>query len=133
MRLSSPTFRSSCSRRTDSLTLSRRRIRTGATIQTASALLLHLVQACPADLASQVRKKLAKPTSSNGGMTTGGGDVEMEDDLGLGTRMLGHGEAQPGGDDEGDALVRARLSSFPSTLCARLSDSVRRSRRCRSC
>ncbi|GAA5903419.1 hypothetical protein JCM8208_001915 [Rhodotorula glutinis] len=80
------------------------RIRTGATIQTASALLLHLVQACPADLASQVRKKLAKPTSSNGGITTGGGDVEMEDDLGLGTRMLGHGEAQPGGDDEGDAL-----------------------------
>ncbi|GAA5844309.1 hypothetical protein JCM9279_001763 [Rhodotorula babjevae] len=80
------------------------RLRTGATIQTVSALLLHLVQTCPADLAFQIRKKLAKQGSVNGGVTRGGADVDMVDDLGLGTRLLSHDEPHAAGEDEGDAL-----------------------------
>ncbi|KPV73441.1 uncharacterized protein RHOBADRAFT_55179 [Rhodotorula graminis WP1] len=86
------------------------RIRTGATIQTVSALLLHLVQTCPADLASQIRKKLAKSTSTDGGVTTGGADVDMDDDLGLGTRVLGPAETQGEGEGEGDILERPNSS-----------------------
>ncbi|CDR46094.1 RHTO0S12e00276g1_1 [Rhodotorula toruloides] len=66
------------------------RLRTGATIQTVSALLLHLVQTCPADLQLEVRKKLAqhaaRANASSSQITTDG-DVDMED-LGVGRRLL---------------------------------------------
>ncbi|BGP35332.1 Sister chromatid cohesion protein 2 [Rhodotorula toruloides] len=66
------------------------RLRTGATIQTVSALLLHLVQTCPADLQLEVRKKLAQHTAranASSSQTMADGDVEMED-LGLGKRLI---------------------------------------------
>ncbi|BGP51653.1 Sister chromatid cohesion protein 2 [Rhodotorula kratochvilovae] len=70
------------------------RLRTGATIQTVSALLLHLVQTCPADLHAQVRRKLAQQAKAEGDGVVGGEDVEMEDELGLGARLLENGRSQ---------------------------------------
>ncbi|GAA6018662.1 hypothetical protein JCM8202_000602 [Rhodotorula sphaerocarpa] len=47
------------------------RIRTGATIQTVSTLLLHLVQTCPADVPGRIRKRFARQSRPTGE------DIEM--------------------------------------------------------
>jgi len=115
------------------LLLLRRRLRTGATIQTVSALLLHLVQTCPADLASQVRKKIAKQVSPDVAVTMGGADADMDDDLGLGARLLNQAEGQAGGDDEEDTLVRPCTAPPSRSLREERTDAVLRSPLCRSC
>ncbi|GEM10950.1 cohesin loading factor subunit SCC2 [Rhodotorula toruloides] len=76
------------------------RLRTGATIQTVSALLLHLVQTCPAELHLEVRRMLARYAARANGSSsqTMDGDVEMKD-LGLGRRLLDDEEKE----DEDDA------------------------------
>ncbi|KAK4330559.1 Sister chromatid cohesion protein 2 [Rhodotorula toruloides] len=90
------------------------RLRTGSTIQTVSALLLHLVQTCPADLQLEVRKKLAQHaarTNPSSSQTMANGDIEMED-LGLGKRLLDD-EDKEDEDDAGQDVfdsIQRRLS-----------------------
>ncbi|GAA6048643.1 hypothetical protein JCM3770_001996 [Rhodotorula araucariae] len=80
------------------------RLRTGATIQTVSALLLHLVQTCPADLHAQVRRKLAQHAKRADDVS--GEDTQMEDELGLGARLLENGRSQEDdGADDADAYA----------------------------
>ncbi|GAA5958783.1 hypothetical protein JCM21900_004761 [Sporobolomyces salmonicolor] len=76
------------------------RLRNNASIQTVSALLLHLVQTCPADLQGQVRKKLvgqAKPVKDEGG------DVEMSQSMLEMRADNGQGDEDED-EDEGDVL-----------------------------
>ncbi|GAA5904538.1 hypothetical protein JCM6882_004901 [Rhodosporidiobolus microsporus] len=93
------------------------RLRTGSSIRTISALLLHLVQTPPADLSFAVRKKLAKAARAAEGVD-GNGDsqmveVEVEDELGmgLGGRLGEDGEVKEGeGDEDEGAEVLESIS-----------------------
>ncbi|GAA5875871.1 hypothetical protein JCM1840_002960 [Sporobolomyces johnsonii] len=77
------------------------RLRNNASIQTVSALLLHLVQTCPADLQGQVRKKLVAGQAK--AVKDESGDIEMSQPM-LGMRLEnGQGEEDED-EDEGDVL-----------------------------
>ncbi|GAA6021361.1 hypothetical protein JCM10207_002022 [Rhodosporidiobolus poonsookiae] len=76
------------------------RLRTGASIQTISALLLHLVQTPPSNLALAVRQKLAQAEAKR---VDENGDSQMEPvdelEMGIGGRLSQReGEEEEGGD-----------------------------------
>ncbi|GAA5983631.1 hypothetical protein JCM10908_000358 [Rhodotorula pacifica] len=89
------------------------RIRTGATIQTVSTLLLHLVQTCPADLPAQIRKRFAQRRHKNGIKLD---EVDEDDDFVMKDRtadVLGgqrdENDAEDGEDEEIFSLIHRRF------------------------
>ncbi|GAA5844746.1 hypothetical protein JCM11251_002267 [Rhodosporidiobolus azoricus] len=90
------------------------RLRTGASIRTISALLLHLVQTPPSDLRLSVRRKLAQAVrAAAGGAIDGNGDSQMVDveiEWGSGRRTKAEGEEEEGGEEEDGLEVMESLS-----------------------
>ncbi|TKA56971.1 hypothetical protein B0A53_01372 [Rhodotorula sp. CCFEE 5036] len=87
------------------------RIRTGATIQTVSTLLLHLVQTCPADLPAQIRKRFARCMQKDGMKADG---IDDDDDIAMkdGTAdVLGGAERENQDDEDEDVytLIQRRF------------------------
>ncbi|GJN94290.1 hypothetical protein Rhopal_007364-T1 [Rhodotorula paludigena] len=93
------------------------RLRTGASIQTVSALLLHLVQTCPSDLHAQIRRRFARASvAANGAASDADGDIAMKDELGLGARLLDGGSSQENeSDDDVYTSVHGVLSDASET------------------
>lgn len=86
------------------------RIRTGATIQTVSTLLLHLVQTCPVDLPAQVRKRFARRRHESGfGLDEldgdEDGDLVMKDQA---RDVLGSTRREEDDEEDGDEDIFVR-------------------------
>ncbi|GAA5948648.1 hypothetical protein JCM10213_003568, partial [Rhodosporidiobolus nylandii] len=86
------------------------RLRTNASIQTTSALLLHLVQTPPFELHTSVRRRLAQAEQAAAKAIDQNGDSQMElaEELGLGKRLGqedGEEEKEEEKENEGDVLA----------------------------